>query len=292
MNGSPAKTWSVRNDILDFASGPVFMGIVNTTPDSFSDGGSLARSREGEFSVDRDAALDRALRLEREGAGILDIGGQSTRPGSERIAPEEEIRRTVPLIQILAKKSSLPISIDTYSAKVAEEACRAGASIINDISAGTFDPDIIEVARKYSCGIVLSHIKGTPKTMQSAPVYENAVAEIMDFLRERKECCLRAGIKPEMIALDPGIGFGKSIEHNLAILENIGQFHQLGSPILVGHSRKSFLVHYLPEADKDLIACKNISDELTARITYDLFEQKVQIIRVHNVQINRRMICR
>lgn len=267
------------------------MGIVNTTPDSFSDGGSFALQGEQNFLVDTEKAVRHALRLEREGASILDLGGQSTRPGSHRVSPDEEIRRTIPLIRILASKTSLPISIDTYYAQVAEEACRAGASIINDISAGTFDPDLLDVARKYDCGIVLSHIQGTPDSMQIDPVYHDVVKEIMDFLDDRKNECTRAGIKPDKIALDPGIGFGKTIGHNLTILANIERFHTLGSPLLIGHSRKSFLIHFLSEDHRDLFQKTTIRDELTAQISRDLSRQGVQILRVHNPEINRKSLC-
>jgi dihydropteroate synthase len=211
---------------------PKVMGIVNLTPDSFSDGG---------LNTNREAAVSHARRLASEGADILDLGGESSRPGSEPVALAEELRRVIPVVEILADELSIPISIDTTKAEVARQALEAGASIINDISALGFDPAMAAVAADLGAGVVLMHMRGTPATMQMDTHYTDVVAEICDFLARRIEWTLAQGIPRERIAIDPGIGFAKTDKHSLEILRSLRRFESLGCAILIGTSRKGFL---------------------------------------------------
>lgn len=206
------------------------MGIVNVTPDSFSDGGKF---------LDADAAVDHALRMADEGADFIDVGGESSRPGSDPISVEEEIRRTIPVIERIAAKVSVPISIDTYKSEVARRALDAGATIVNDISAMTMDERMAVVVAEHRASVILMHMKGTPKTMQVDPMYTDVVGEVREYLAKRIDAARAAGIGQIMI--DPGIGFGKTLEHNLALIRNLGALRDLGVPVLVGPSRKSFL---------------------------------------------------
>jgi dihydropteroate synthase len=208
------------------------MGIVNVTPDSFSDG--------GEF-LDSDRAIAHALELAEQGADLLDVGGESTRPESEPVPHAVERARVIPVIEGIRAHTSLPISIDTTKAEVARAALAAGADIVNDISGLTFDPDMISVCAETDCGIIAMHIQGTPRTMQDNPRYQDVVREVGEFLSERLERIAAAGIDRRRIMLDPGIGFGKTAEHNLALLRNLPALRRLGRPLLVGHSRKRFL---------------------------------------------------
>ncbi len=224
----------VRDGYLFIEEKPLIMGILNTTPDSF-----YSKSRVQE--VDR--ALKRALDFVKNGASIIDVGGQSTRPGSEEIPLEEEIRRTIPVVEELAR--NLPpdvfISIDTYRAEVARRALEAGAHIVNDISGLTFDFSMPSVVREYGAGIVIMHIRGTPRNMQDNPFYEDTITEIKKELLDRIEIAHRNRISDEQIILDPGIGFGKRVYDNLLILKKIEEFINMGYPVLIGHSRKSFI---------------------------------------------------
>jgi dihydropteroate synthase len=209
------------------------MGIVNVTPDSFSDGGRY---------LTREAAVAHARRLVEEGADLLDIGGESTRPGAEPVPPEEELRRVIPVLR--AVREALPdvcLSVDTYKSPVAREALEAGVDMINDVSALRFDPTMARVAAEAGVPVVLMHMKGTPKTMQHSPTYDDVVREIVDILHERIEWAVSQGISEEKIIVDPGIGFGKRPEHNTQILQRLGELRGLGRPILLGTSRKSFL---------------------------------------------------
>jgi len=210
----------------------LIMGILNVTPDSFSDGGRF---------LSPDAAVERALAMEKEGADIIDVGGESSRPGAEPVPVEEELRRVLPVLERLRGKLRIPISIDTTKAEVAEAALRAGASIVNDISALRFDPAMASLVAKFGAGLVLMHMLGTPKTMQQAPHYEDVVTEVRDFLAERAQYAQSQGIPREAIAVDPGIGFGKTVEHNLELLRRLPELVELGFPVLVGPSRKSFI---------------------------------------------------
>jgi dihydropteroate synthase len=208
------------------------MGIVNLTPDSFSDGGRNAG---------RDEALAHARRLVGEGADLIDLGGESSRPGSDPVSLDEELRRVIPVVEALASERDVPISIDTAKAEVARRALAAGASIINDISALGADPDMADVVASTGAGVVLMHMQGVPKTMQLDPRYEDVVGEVYDMLARRITWAESIGIARDRIAVDPGIGFGKTIDHNLEILRNLRRFDTLGCAVLIGTSRKGFL---------------------------------------------------
>jgi len=210
---------------------PRVMGVINVTPDSFSDGGD---------AFNRDAAVDRGLRLLDEGADILDIGGESTRPGATPVSVRQELDRVVPVIERLAS-GGVPISVDTRHAAVMAEAMKAGAGIINDVSALTTDADSLKIAAESGADVVLMHMAGTPETMQENPGYEAVVDDVRDYLEARVNACLAAGIVKEKIAVDPGIGFGKTLEHNLALIRHLDRFQTLGCPVLLGVSRKSFI---------------------------------------------------
>ncbi len=244
------------------------MGILNITPDSFADGGR-------HFS--REAALAHARHLVAAGADILDVGGESTRPFSEPVPLEEELRRVLPVIEAIRADLQVPLSIDTYKAEVARRALEAGAHIINDISALRFDPDMAPLAAATGAPVILMHMKGTPRDMQKDPHYEDLLGEIKAFLAERRDFALAQGIAPEAIALDPGIGFGKTFAHNLQILNHLDTFLDLGCPLLVGPSRKAFIGHYLgglPPDDRDYGTLAAVAAAVL---------KGAQILRVHNV---------
>ncbi len=224
--------WKVRGQSLDLTHRALLMGIVNVTPDSFSDGGSF---------LDPLAACTHGLKLIEEGADILDIGGESTRPGSQSVPFEEEIQRVIPVIQRLRHETKALISIDTNKAAVAQAAVNAGADIINDITGLRGDANMPSVVSQSGAGVIIMHMKGTPRTMQDAPAYLDIISEIGDFFRQSVALALSSGVDPMSIALDPGIGFGKTPEHNRQLLVGIGSFTKTGHPILVGASRKSFL---------------------------------------------------
>lgn len=224
--------WQHRRGVADLSRHGLIMGVLNVTPDSFSDGGSY---------FDPAAALDHARELIAEGADIIDVGGESTRPGSEPVSVEEELRRVCPVIRAIRAESDVLISIDTSKAVVADEAVKAGADIINDVTGLTGDPAMPEVAARSGTGIVLMHMQGEPRTMQVAPHYEDVVAEVREFLRQRISLALSYGMAAERLAIDPGIGFGKTQEHNLALLRETGRLAELDRPVLIGVSRKSFL---------------------------------------------------
>jgi dihydropteroate synthase len=224
--------WKVRGQSLDLTHRALLMGIVNVTPDSFSDGGSF---------LDPLAACKQGLKLVEEGADILDIGGESTRPGSHSVPLEEEIQRVIPVIERLRRETKALISIDTNKAPVAQAAMDAGADIINDITGLRGDENMPRVVSQSGAGVIIMHMKGTPRTMQDAPAYQDIMSEIGDFFRQSVALALSSGIDPMSIALDPGIGFGKTPEHNRQLLAGIGSFAKTGHPILIGASRKSFL---------------------------------------------------
>jgi len=208
------------------------MGILNVTPDSFSDGGLY-------FDLDR--ALERAYSMVEAGADIIDVGGESTRPGSDPVPLEEELRRVLPVVERLVRELKVPISVDTYKAEVARQALERGATLINDITGLRGDPRMPEVVARFGCPVVVMHIKGTPKNMQENPTYEDVVAEVKEYLLEGIRLAEEAGLSREKIIIDPGIGFGKTVEHNLEILRRLKEFKALGQPLLVGTSRKSFI---------------------------------------------------
>lgn len=218
-----------RGHALD-VSRPLVMGILNVTPDSFSDGGRF-------FAAD--AAVERARQMLAEGADIIDVGGESTRPGAETVGEEEELRRVVPVVEAIVRQLAAPVSIDTFKARVMREACAAGACLINDVSALEGDPDSLGVVRELDVPVCLMHMQGRPRDMQMRPVYQDVVREVTDYLRRRAEQCLAAGVRRERIILDPGFGFGKTDAHNMRLLRHLDQIAALGFPVLVGMSRKS-----------------------------------------------------
>lgn len=225
---------------------PLIMGVVNVTPDSFADGGLF---------FDQDAAVRQALALVAAGADLLDIGGESTRPFSDPTPLEEELRRVLPVIERVRAQSPVPISIDTYKSQVAQAALDTGASIINDISALRFDPDMVHLAREAGVPVILMHMQGTPRNMQSNPHYDDLIGELRAFFQERLDFALANGLSRELLVLDPGIGFGKTFQHNMEILNNLDAFLDLGCPLLIGPSRKAFLGHLLggrPPAERDI----------------------------------------
>ena len=272
--GSRAGSWQLRTRTLAFGKRPLVMGIVNVTPDSFSDGGRY-------FS--ETAAVEHALQLVRDGADLLDIGGESTRPYSEPVSEAEELRRVLPVVKAVCRRSDIPVSIDTSKAAVAAACVEAGAEIINDVTALTGDASMIDVARDTKAGICLMHMLGTPQTMQDDPTYYDVAAEIRDYLRGRVESLTAAGIDRGRICLDPGIGFGKTHQHNLTLMANCWRFHELGLPLLVGHSRKGFIAKLIGNKEADRTAG-------TIGAACSLASQGVQIIRVHDVRAVREAV--
>lgn len=228
-----------RKKTLSLGKRTLLMGVLNVTPDSFSDGGLF---------FDKENAIAHGIRMFEEGADIIDIGGESTRPGSKPLELEEELRRIIPVIESLSKKVEVPISIDTYKSAVAQRAIEAGAEIINDISGLRFDPSLAQVAARENTPLVLMHIRGTPETMQKDIYYESLFSEILHYLKGSIQMAESAGVDPQQIIVDPGIGFGKTAEDNFLIIKNLYEFRILGKPILLGTSRKSFIGKILNEA--------------------------------------------
>jgi dihydropteroate synthase len=224
--------WHFRDRRMTIGRKPLVMGIVNVTPDSFSDGGQFAST---------DAAIEHALRLASEGADLLDIGGESSRPGSARVSLDEELARVIPVIRGLAGRTDVPISVDTTKAEIARQALDAGALIINDITAGLGDEAMVDVVRESRAGVILMHMQGTPETMQQNPQYADVTAEVRDFLAIRMQTFVAASVPADRIAVDPGIGFGKTLDHNLTLLRELGELNRLGRPVVLGVSRKGLL---------------------------------------------------
>ncbi len=263
-----ATRWRLRTRELHFGQLPLVMGIVNVTPDSFSDGGQF---------LDPQVAVEHALRLVADGADMLDIGGESTRPYGEQVSADEELRRVLPVIEALAAAVTVPISIDTSKATVAEAALAAGVEIINDVTGLNGDPAMLPLASQSGAAVCAMHMQGTPQTMQDNPRYGDVFAEIGAYLASRRDALLAAGISAERICLDPGIGFGKSHQHNLTLMANCWRFHSLGCPLLVGHSRKGFLAKIIGDTERDRTAT-------TVGSALSLARQGVQIVRVHDVR--------
>lgn len=259
---------SWKNHNFDFSQKTYVMGILNVTPDSFSDGG-LFFNEQG--------AVEQALRMVKEGADIIDIGGESTRPGAASVTVKEEIKRVVPVIRALAKKVKVPISIDTCKAKVADESVSAGASIINDISGLRFDKGMARVAARNKVPVVIMHIRGTPGNMQKNPKYKSLIPEIMDYLREGIDIALKAGVPDDMIIIDPGIGFGKTVEHNLEIINRLDEFKGFEKAILLGPSRKSFIGKLL-----DNLPVTERIEGTAAAIAIGI-SKGANIVRVHDI---------
>ena len=253
----------------------LIMGILNITPDSFSDGGDF---------FEKNIAIDRALEMVEQGADIIDIGGESTRPFSDSVSLKEEISRVIPVIEGICKESDVCISIDTTKSKVASEALEAGASVINDISAMEIDSLMVDVALKFNCPIVLMHMKGIPKNMQDNPHYQSLISDIKEYLLARIDFVVSKGIDRNKIIIDPGIGFGKTVENNFEIINNLDQFVKMNFPVLLGASRKSFIgvSLNLPENDR-------LEGSIAANIIG--LQKGAKIFRVHDVvETNRAMV--
>jgi dihydropteroate synthase len=255
---------------------PLIMGVLNVTPDSFADHGA---------HFEHAAALDHARELVAAGADLLDVGGESTRPFAEPVPLEEELRRVIPVIEAIAPEIPVPISIDTYKAKVAQAALSAGAAVINDISALRFDPEMAPLAAAAGAPVILMHMQGTPRDMQRDPHYGDLMGEITAFFRERLEFAVARGIPRELLVLDPGIGFGKTLEHNLELIRRLAEFRELGCPLLLGPSRKAFIGHLTgrpagPERDVGTLAA------LAAGV-----QRGARIIRTHNVAYARQFFA-
>jgi dihydropteroate synthase len=258
------------------------MGVVNVTPDSFSDGGKF---------LSQDAAVAQGLKLAADGADIIDIGGESTRPFSDPVSTAEEIERVVPVIEKLADQLTIPISIDTMKAEVARRAIAAGASMINDVSALRFDPALGEVASKFGTPVVLMHMLGSPKTMQESPAYDNLIEDISDFLKDAIERAQKQGISKSNLIIDPGIGFGKTVSHNLFLIRHLHAFAALEVPILIGPSRKSFIRKLLKDEQKDDIAPDlPIVETGTQAAVAAAVLCGAHIVRVHDVANTRATI--
>ncbi len=266
LQHNPPAPWQWgEGRTLHFDRGPIIMGILNVTPDSFSDGGKF---------FDVSAAVERALRMAEEGAQIIDVGGESTRPGAEPVPLKEEMRRVLPVIEALRRKSDILISIDTYKSEVARQALQAGADIVNDISGARFDENMPRVVAEFDVPLIIMHIKGMPKNMQKNPYYSDAVGEIYSYFEERLEFLQRQGIKH--LAIDPGIGFGKRLEDNLKLLRDLKDFTFLNRPILMGTSRKSFI---------GLILNKEVDERLFGSLSAQVVavQNGAHMVRVHDV---------
>lgn len=271
MNAPPLR-WRCRSLTLDVAARPLVMGIVNVTPDSFSDGGKY---------YDPAAAVDHALKLVADGADILDVGGESTRPGATPVLLDEELRRVVPVVTELAKRTAVPISVDTMKAEVARRCLDAGAHIINDVTGLRGDPDMVRVAVESGAGVVVMHMKGNPQTMQLDPNYADVVGEIGAFFDERIAALTAAGIPRDAICLDPGIGFGKKLDHTLTQLANLGAYTRCGLPVCLGVSRKGFLGQ---------ITGRDRPERMPASLAVACFavaQGAAQVLRVHDVAPTR-----
>ena len=262
------QPWKLSCRSLSFGNLPLVMGILNVTPDSFSDGGKHMAVA---------TAVEAAMEMQRSGAAIIDIGGESTRPYSDTVASDEEIARVLPVIEALQGKLTIPISIDTSKASVARAAIEGGAEIINDVTGLEGDPEMAGVASKTGVGVCVMHMQGTPQNMQNDPRYENVVEEVHAYLVQRKQFCLDAGIEHDRICLDPGIGFGKTHEQNLTLLRAIHRFTDLGSPLLIGHSRKGFIAKALGSKEAD-------PDAGTLGVSLAVAAAGADVIRVHQVR--------
>lgn len=255
---------------------PRIMGILNLTPDSFSDG--------GKFNAP-DQALSRASAMVTEGADILDIGGESTRPGAEIVAVEDEIQRTAPIITAIRACESVPISIDTRKAAVASAALKAGANLVNDVAAFTHDPNLVRITAQAQAPVCLMHAQGDPKTMQADPTYDDVLLDVYDYLEARIDIVVAAGISRNRILVDPGIGFGKTQAHNLTLLQGISLFHALGCPILLGASRKRFIGDISGAISAEDRASGSLAVAMAAVI------QGVQLLRVHDIRETKQALC-
>lgn len=262
-----AGRWQLRSRSLVCGPLPLLMGILNVTPDSFSDGGQFHQPAR---------AIDQGLALVAAGADLLDVGGESTRPYSTPVSVEDELQRVIPIIEQLTARVTVPISVDTSKAEVARQALAAGAEIINDVTALRGDPAMLPLAVATGAGVCAMHMQGTPQTMQDNPTYADVVGEIFAYLQQCRDHLIAAGVAPARICLDPGIGFGKSTQHNLTLLRQAWRFHALGCPLLVGHSRKGFIGKVLADLGADRTAGG-------VGVALSLARQGIQVLRVHDV---------
>jgi dihydropteroate synthase len=263
--------WKIAGREVDLSKRSLIMGILNVTPDSFSDGGEF-------FTAEK--AIEQGQRMAADGAQIIDVGGESTRPGAEAVSADEELRRVLPVIAKLRETTSAYISIDTSKAAAAREALKAGASIVNDVTGGRADPKMMPLVAEAKAAFIMMHMQGTPRTMQAAPHYEDVVGEVADFFRQQYARALDCGIESMAIAFDPGIGFGKTVEHNLSLLANLAGLRTHDRPIVVGVSRKSSL--------GKMIGSNEMSDRLAPTIAFTalLRERGANVLRVHDVREN------
>ncbi len=262
MNINAFNNWLVKSE-----KPYLIMGILNVTPDSFSDGGQFLKVGN---------AFTHSVKMIEEGADIIDIGGESTKPFADPVSTDEELSRVIPVIEKIRSEYDILISIDTTKSKVAEEAITAGANIINDVSAMEIDENMLQVAKNYNSPIVMMHMKGIPKNMQNNPTYDHLITEIKDYLSSRVKCAINAGIDKKNIIIDPGIGFGKSVEHNFEIINNLDSFVDLGFPVLLGASRKSFIGLTLDVEEKD-----RLEGSIAANVIG--LQKGAKIFRVHDV---------
>ncbi|PYJ50340.1 MAG: dihydropteroate synthase [Verrucomicrobia bacterium] len=265
------RQWKIGDRIFDLSRQGLIMGILNVTPDSFSDSGKF-------FTVEK--AVEHGLRIVREGAQIVDVGGESTRPGAEPVAAEEELRRVIPVIEKLRAKIDTVISIDTSKAQVARAAIQAGASIVNDVTGGRGDVEIMPLVAETKSAFIIMHMQGNPRTMQIEPRYVDVVSEVADFFRQQYARALEYGINPMAIAFDPGIGFGKTLQHNLELLARLDELHVHDRPLVIGVSRKSFLAK--------LIDSSEMKDRLAPAVALTSFirARGANVFRVHDVKEN------
>ena len=266
-----ATLWKIADRVVDLSRHGMIMGVLNVTPDSFSDGGKF-------FAAEK--AVEHGLKMTVDGAHIIDVGGESTRPGAEAIVAEEELRRVIPVIEKLRAKIDIFISIDTSKAAVARAAIEVGASIVNDVTGGRGDTEMMPLVAKSQAAFIIMHMQGNPKTMQLEPRYDDVVSEVADFFRQQYARALECNVDPMAIAFDPGIGFGKTLEHNLELIDNLGALRVDERPLVVGVSRKSFLAK--------LIGSSNMSDRLApvVALTPLLRARGADVFRVHDVKEN------
>ena len=265
------RLWKIGDRVLDLSHHGVIMGVLNVTPDSFSDGGE---------HFDSQKAVEHALAMADAGAEIVDVGGESTRPRSQPVSPEEEARRVIPVIEAIKSRSDVTISIDTSKSEVADAAISAGATIVNDVTGGRADREMLPLVNRRGVGVVVMHMQGTPQTMQVNPHYDDVVGEVANFFRQQYACALDCGIDPMAIAFDPGIGFGKTLAHNLELLAQVQQLRVHDRPLVIGVSRKSFLSKVTGGTDM----ASRVS--ATAALTAVLWTRGARVFRVHDVREN------
>ena len=272
------STLRLKDAVLELSSRTHIMGVINVTPDSFSDGGRFIKGGKPNYS----RAIEAALKMADDGADVIDVGGESTRPGAAILPIEEELARVTPVIEGIRRHSSVPISIDTYKPETAKAAVLAGASIINDISGGGLDPDMLPLAASVGAAVILMHIKGTPADMQKDPHYDEVIHEVRDYLAERVEKAVSSGVPRDKILVDPGIGFGKTVRHNLELINRLDEIAALGYPVVLGTSRKAFIGR--------LTGAAEAKDRLEGTIASCVvgIVRGANVIRVHDVKAAKR----